>query len=154
MNEKRMTGMAWLLALWLILAMIFLAMCSCGSKKVITETIYEHDTVTVHKSDTVKEVVYKSRVDTVTNTEVHTYTLNNVGDTVKEIHHYHNTQKVIVVDSTYRYRAERDSLQKALVAEKSKNEKVVKQRPTMVDKVFFVAIILVFVVWIIRSKRF
>lgn len=150
MNEKRMTGMAWLLALWLILAMIFLAMCSCGSEKVITETIYEHDTVTVHHSDTVKEVVYKSKVDTVTNTEVHTYTLNNVGDTVKEIHHYHNKEKVIVVDSTNRYKSIVDSLQAIINHQHDKQEKVTKTKRPWTDYII-VAAVLAFALFLIKK---
>lgn len=150
MNEKRMTGMAWLAALWLILAMIFLAMCSCTTKKFITETIYEHDTVTVHKSDTVKEVVYKSRVDTVTNTEVHTYTLNNVGDTVKEIHHYHNKEKVIVVDSTDRYKSIVDSLQAIVNKQHEKQEKVTKTKRPWTDYAI-VAAVLAFALFLIKK---
>jgi len=150
MNEKRMTGMAWLLALWLILAMIFLAMCSCGSEKFITETIYEHDTVTVHHSDTVKEVVYKSKIDTVTNTEVHTYTLNNVGDTVKEIHHYHNKEKVIVVDSTDRYKSIVDSLQAIINHQHDKQEKVTKTKRPWTDYII-VAAVLAFALFLIRK---
>ena len=150
MNEKRMTGMAWLLALWLILAMIFLAMCSCGSEKVITETTYEHDTVTVHHSDTIKEVVYKSKVDTVTNTEVHIYTLNNVGDTVKEIHHYHNSEKVIVVDSTDRYKSIVDSLQAIVNKQASKQEKVTKTKRPWTDYAI-IAVVLAFALFLIRK---
>lgn len=150
MNEKRMTGMAWLAALWLVLAMIFLAMCSCTTKKVITETIYEHDTITVHHSDTIKEVVYKSKVDTVTNTEVHTYTLNNVGDTVKEIHHYHNKEKVIVVDSTDRYKSIVDSLQAIINHQHDKQEKVTKTKRPWTDYVI-VAVVLAFALFLIRK---
>lgn len=148
MNEKRMTGMAWLLAFWLILAMIFLAMCSCSTEKVITETIYEHDTIMVHHSDTVKEVVYKSKVDTVTNTEVHTYTLNNVGDTIKEIHHYHNFEKVIVVDSTDRYKSIVDSLQ--AIINKQHNKQVIKTKRPWKDYVIVIAI-LAFALFLVKK---
>ncbi len=126
MNEKRMTGMAWLLALWLVLAMVFLAMCSCSTEKVITETIYEHDTVTVHHSDTVKDIVVKTKTDTVKQIEQHFFTLNNEGDTVKEVHHYHTIEKTNTVDSTYRYQAERDSLRQALREEKNREKTVTK----------------------------
>lgn len=150
MNSKRETGMAWLAATMLIIACILMAMCSCGSKKVITETIWEHDTVTVHHSDTIKEVVYKSKVDTVTNTEVHTYTLNNVGDTVKEIHHYHNKEKVIVVDSTDRYKSIVDSLQAIINKQHEKQEKVTKTKRPWTDYVI-VAAVLVFALILIRK---
>ena len=145
--------MAWLAATILIIACILMAMCSCGSQKVVTETIFEHDTVTVHHSDTVKEVIYKSTVDTVTNTESHVYYLNNEGEPVKEIHHYHTIEKTNTVDSTYRYQAERDSLRQALREEKAREKTVTKiQVPwkwlCMVLVAFFIA-----VVFIVRDRK-
>ena len=150
MNSKRETGMAWLAATMLIIACILMAMCSCSTKKVITETIWEHDTVTVHHSDTIKEVVYKSKVDTVTNTEVHTYTLNNVGDTVREIHHYHNKEKVIVVDSTDRYKSIVDSLQAIVNKQHEKHEKVTKTKRPWTDYII-VAAVLAFALFLIKK---
>lgn len=99
----------------------------CKTKKVIeTVTEHVHDTVQVHHSDTVREVKVSHHTDTVKQIETHTYTLNNVGDTVKEIHHFVEVNKMIVVDSTYRYKARMDSLERALKVEKDKNkEKVV-----------------------------
>ena len=153
MNEKRMTGMAWLLALWLVLAMVFLAMCSCSTEKVITETIYEHDTVTVHHSDTVKEVVYKSKVDTVTNTEKHVYYLNNEGEPVKEIHHYHSVEKTNTVDSTYRYQAERDSLRQALREEKAREKTVTKIQVPWQWLCMILVALFAAVVFIVRDRK-
>ena len=153
MTKRQETGMAWLAATVLIIACILMAMCSCGSEKVITETIYEHDTVTVHHSDTVKEVVYKSKVDTVTNTEEHVYYLNNEGEPVKEIHHYHSVEKTNTVDSTYRYQAERDSLRQALLEEKAREKTMTKiQVPwkwlCMILAAFFASI-----VFIVRDRK-
>jgi len=49
--------------------------------------------------------------------------LNERGDTIKEIHHYHDTEKTIIVDSTYRYEAERDSLRNALETKEKESRK-------------------------------
>lgn len=150
MNEKRMSGMAWLMALWIILVMIAMCLFSCSTKKVITETIYEHDTITVHHSDTVKEVVYKAKTDTVVEKEVHTYTLNNVGDTINEIHHYHNTEKVIIVDSTDRYKSVVDSLQRIIDKQHEKQEKVTKTKRPWTDYLI-VAAVLAFALFLIKK---
>lgn len=138
MTRQQETGMAIIGAAVMIIFVILLTMCSCATKKVVEERVYVHDTVTVHKSDTVVDVVYKTHTDTVTNTEVHTYTLNNVGDTVKEIHHYHNTEKVIVVDSTDRYRATVDSLRAVLKAQENKKEVKTTNRPRWWEYIVFV----------------
>ena len=151
MNEKRETGMAWLAATILIIACVLLSMCSCTSKKVITETLYVHDTLTVHQSDTIKDVVYKSKTDTVVEKEVHTYTLNNVGDTIKEIHHYHNSEKVIVVDSTDRYKSIVDSL-KAVINKNKQETKTIKSTRSPVDYLIIAVIVMAAIIIVLKSK--
>lgn len=108
-------------------AVILLFLCSCKTTHEV-ERVYTHDTLYVNHSDTVREVKVTHHTDTVRQIEKHTYTLNNVGDTIREIHHYHDVQHTIVVDSTERYEAKVDSLEKALAIEKSK-EKVIEKRP-------------------------
>lgn len=129
MEEKKLTGFAVITAIFLIM---FIAVCmlfSCKTQqKTTTEYITVHDTIRTHKVDTLREVSYQVRVDTVRQTETHTITLNNVGDTIREIHHYHDSEKVIVVDSTDRYKATVDSLRAALISEQSKNKEVVKKK--------------------------
>lgn len=122
LDPKKETGIAVLAAI-LIMAMLgLLILTSCVTKeKTVTEYVAVHDTIHSHHTDTLREVSYKVRVDTVWQHETHTITLNNAGDTIKEIHHYHDIEKVIVVDSTNRYIARIDSLQKALVSEKEKH---------------------------------
>jgi hypothetical protein len=129
MNRRKETGLVMLLGIALMFAIAMMALCSCTTKqKVVTEYVTVHDTIRTHKTDTLREVSYQVRVDTVRQTETHTITLNNVGDTIKEIHHYHDSEKVIVVDSTDRYKAVVDSLRAALVSEQQKTKEVVKTR--------------------------
>ena len=116
-----------LMVLAVCLAVILSLLASCRTVHEV-EHVYTHDTLYVHHSDTVREVKVTHQTDTVNQIEKHTYTINNVGDTIKEIHHYHNSERTIVVDSTERYEAKVDSLEKALAIEKSK-EKVIEKRP-------------------------
>lgn len=122
-----------------VIILAFLFLTSCSTKKTITEYVAVHDTLIVTHTDTLMQTKVQTVRDTVTNTEVHTYTLNNVGDTVKEIHHYHNSERTIVVDSTDRYKATVDSLRAALVAKESTKEVKVTNRPRWWEYIVLVA---------------
>jgi hypothetical protein len=102
----------------------------------------------------VRDVKVTHHTDTVKQIESHTYTLNNVGDTVREIHHYHDLWHTLVVDSTNRYEARMDSLERALKVEKDKN-KVVKKSGRMwweVPLVVGIIIIIILAVMFARGK--
>lgn len=129
MDTRRETGMVLIVGMAIVIMLVIGALCSCTTKtKVVTEYVNVHDTVQIHRTDTVKEVSWQVRVDTVRQTETHTITLNNVGDTIREVHFYHDREKVIVVDSTDRYKATVDSLRAALTTEKEKYKEVVKTK--------------------------
>ena len=83
---------------------------------------------------------------------MHTYTLNNVGDTIKEIHHYINTEKVVVVDSTERYKAKVDSLQR--LVDKKAEKVTVKEKPAipMWEKLVFVGIVFLVCIAVLKSR--
>ncbi len=156
-----MTGMAWLLALWLILAMIFLAMCSCSTKKVVTETVWEHDTITVHHSDTVRIVELKidSIVDiqtvyvgdTVYRDREHIITLNTKGDTIKEHLHEKQVEKhneatntqhnKTSTDSVSYFKAKCDSLQKVINKQHNKQQKIVKKQRSWTDYLILLGLV-------------
>ena len=139
---------------WLAVTALAVMCCSCTTKKVVTEYVTVHDTLTVHKSDTIKDVVYKTHTDTVVEKEVHTYTLNNVGDTVKEIHHFHSTEKVIIVDSTDRYRSIVDSLRAVIDSQKSKEVVKTKERIPAWQYGLFIGILICGCVWVLKSRMF
>ena len=122
-SAKTETGIA------IIATAAILAVIACKTKTVtLTEYVNIHDTLVSVRTDTVRDVKVQTIRDTVTQKETHTYTLNNVGDTIREIHHYHDREKVIVVDSTDRYKAVVDSLRLALYNMKNSNKEVVKTK--------------------------
>ena len=129
MNRRKIDDMVWIAAFIIVVLIGVLSMCSCATPKTIKEYVTVHDTIRSVRTDTIKDVRFVTKTDTVRQVENHTYTINNVGDTIKEIHHYHDTEKVIVVDSTERYKATVDSLRKALVI--LANKEVVKQKPVI-----------------------
>lgn len=153
LDSEHETGMA-IIAVVIILLFLFLS--SCSTKKTITEYVAVHDTLIVTHTDTLMQTKVQTVRDTVTNTEVHTYTLNNVGDTVKEIHHYHNSEKTIVVDSTDRYKAVVDSLRAALVAKESTKEVKVTNRPRWWEYAILVGFLLLWIggiMWVAKAWR-
>lgn len=151
-TRRQETGIA-LITAAILLLIILLTMGGCATRKVVEERVYVHDTVTVHKSDTVVDVRVVQQHDTITNSEVHTFTVNNVGDTIKEVHHYHVSEKTVVVDSTYRYKAKLDSLQAII---DSRQEQVVEVKksplPSIRDMIVAALIIIVVTVALLRRK--
>lgn len=146
-----------LMVLAVCLAVILMLLCSCRTIH-DTEHVYTHDTLYVHHSDTVREVKLLAVHDTTRQVEHHFITLNQQGDTIKEIHHYHDTERTIIVDSTDRYKAKTDSLQRLLDRERNK-EKAVEKKPTFLEfmKVtgigFLIAVgIILFIRWRVNKE--
>ena len=117
-----------LMVLAVCLAVILSLLASCRTVHEV-EHVYTHDTLYVHQSDTVREVKLLAVHDTTRQVEQHYITINQAGDTIREVHHYHDTERTIIVDSTDRYKAKNDSLQRLLDREREK-EKVVEKKPT------------------------
>ena len=81
-----------LMVLAVCLAVILSLLASCRTVH-DTEHVYTHDTLYVHHSDTVREVKLLAVHDTTRQVEHHYITLNQAGDTIREIHHYHDTER-------------------------------------------------------------
>ena len=113
-----------LMVLAVCVAVILLLLCSCKTTREV-ERVYTHDTLYVNHSDTVRDIKVLHVHDTTRQVEHHLITLNQAGDTIREIHHYHDTERTIIVDSTDRYKAKNDSLQRLLDRER---EKVVEKK--------------------------
>ncbi len=92
-----------------IIALTFLVGCKTR-ERVVTETIITHDTLLMHRIDTVRDVRELHVHDTLRQAESHVLTLGASGDTIKEVHIYHDFSKTTIIDSTQRYQAKMDSL--------------------------------------------
>ena len=113
----------------LMLAIALVALFSCTTKqKVITEYVTVHATIRTRHTDTVEFVRVVTLTDTIRQVEWHNITLSQGGDTIKEVHHFYDTQKTIVVDSTNRYKAVVDSLKAALTHEKEQYKEITKTK--------------------------
>ena len=117
-----------LMVLAVCLAVILSLLASCRTVH-DTEHIYTHDTLIVHHTDTFVHTKTLHVHDTTRQVEHHYITLNDRGDTIREIHHYHDTERTIIVDSTDRYKAKNDSLQRLLDREREKEKVAEKKEP-------------------------
>lgn len=156
MDREGENRIVWAFFVVFVAIIVVSLLFGCKTKTVV-ETVIEHvhDTVQVHHSDTVKEVKVTHHTDTVKQIETHTFTLNNVGDTVKEIHHYHDLWHTTVIDSTNRYKAVVDSLQKALIEEKSKEKTIIKRYPIPWWLIYFsIAAITTLCAWVLVKGKF
>ena len=117
-----------LMVLAVCLAVILSLLASCRTIH-DTEHIYTHDTLIVHHTDTLIHTKTLHVHDTTRQVEQHYITINQAGDTIREIHHYHDTERTIILDSTDRYKAKNDSLQRLLDREREKEKVVEKKEP-------------------------
>lgn len=92
-----------------------------------SERIEIHDTLTIHHSDTVKEYKLKTLYDTVHHYHHELITLNEGGDTIKQIINNTFRERIIERDSSDTYRSKIDSLAR-IINELQQKEKVVDKK--------------------------
>ena len=153
-TNRQQTVMAITMAVLMLIIILILA--SCTTTRRVVESVTVHDTIVSVRTDTVMDVQSIQVHDTMMVKEYHTYTINNNGDTIRENHHLVEVQKTIVVDSTYRYQSERDSLRQALVEEKQKKKIITKEKVPL-RWMFITAAAVLLAFWIviveIRKKK-
>ena len=152
-TSEQETGMA-IIAVVIILLFLFLS--SCSTKKTITEYVAVHDTLTVHKSDTIRDVVYKTHTDTIRETITREIVIRQDSakrlDTIRINTLNDRYRYVYVGDSSHAYRSVVDTLK--AVIDKSKERETVKKatRPRAWELIVFGVFIVVVIslVWKIR----
>lgn len=123
MKKWMNNGLLWLAVVWGAILVAFCFM-SCRTKSV-TEFVAVHDTLRTVRTDTVRDVRVVTKTDTLRQLESHFLTVNELGDTIREVHVYHEREKTIVVDSTNRYQSKIDSLQS--IIDRLSTKEVVKE---------------------------
>ena len=102
-SYRILDGYAYITGAVLLAIIIVSALCGCGSKKVITEQIYVHDTLIVTHTDTVRVESIKTKTDTLREVTVREVTL--MRDTAGKI----DTVRIETVSDHYQYIYEGDS---------------------------------------------
>ena len=123
MDKWMNNGLMWLAVVWGALLLAFCLM-GCRTKSVV-EFVEVHDTLRTVQTDTVRDVRVVTKTDTLRQLESHFLTVNELGDTIREVHIYHEREKTIVVDSTNRYQSKIDSLQS--IIDRMSTKEVVKE---------------------------
>lgn len=132
---------------------LIIILTGCKSTKTVTEFVAVHDTIMAYKTDTIREQRTVAKLDTVREKEMHFYTLNDVGDTVKEIHHYHNLEKVVYRDSVGIYKAKFDSLKNAISKQEQKT-RVYKKTASIMDWIMpLVFVVFITIICVLLLKR-
>lgn len=108
----------------IILSVIFLSGCKTIKQ---SERVEIHDTLTIHHSDTVKEYKLKTLYDTVHHYYHELITLNEGGDTIKQIINNTFRERIIERDSSDTFRSKIDSLAR-IINELQQKEKVVEKK--------------------------
>ena len=160
MNEKRERGMCLIAAVGWLLAAVFLAtMCSCGTKKAVTETIYVHDTLRIAHGDTITIERWNYRHDTVRIESERIVTLlqpdkSLPAETIRvETNNWH-WQHEVVKDSASKVVARVDSILRALDRQREKTTVKTKPPIAMWEYVVVVAIILAACIVVLKSRIF
>lgn len=150
--------MVCLVALWLLLAVVFLMLCGCTAKKVVTEREVIHDTLIVSKTDTVRVNVLNLRHDTVRVESERVVTLLQPSDkslpaeTIRIESNNWRFEREIVKDSASKVVARVDSILKALDKQKQQSQ---KNTQPMSWKGFFVFLIVIggLCIWVLVKTK-
>ena len=125
-SYRILDGYAWITATILLIIIIVSAMCSCTTKKVITETIVTHDTLIVSHTDTLRDIRTIILRDTTHHETERIVTLKESGDTIRIVNNNTLIRYVERTDSTDKYRHIADSLQ-AIIDKEMQHKEVRKQ---------------------------
>lgn len=160
MNRKRENGMLLLAALtWVAITLIAVLCCSCTTKKMVTETIYVHDTLRIAHSDTITLEKWNYRHDTLRIESERIVTLlqpdkSVPAETIRvETNNWHY-QHEVVKDSASKVVARVDSILRALDKQRERQEVKVKPPIAALEYIIFVAIILGACLIVLKSRIF
>lgn len=158
MNRWKLDGMAWLTVMVIIIVVAVWSLCSCGTRKVVTEYVAVHDTLVINHSDTVRMEIVKTKTDTLREYTIKEVTLQR--DTAGKT----DTVRVNIINDHYRYIYEGDSSSVYRVAvdsilkslDKLKNKETVKTRPLVRWWEYGLAALIVggIAVWVLKSRLF
>lgn len=128
-------------AIGIIITLIALCiLSSCKTKKVVTETLFVHDTLIVSHTDTLIKEKWNTRHDTLQLLTEKVITIKD-NDTVKVVVNNDRYKYVYVGDSTLSTKSVVDSLIKVLDQNHNKETKITKKRPPWDILIFAVAML-------------
>lgn len=161
MNEEREGGMCLIATvIWAVVTVLCWVMCSsCSGKKVVTETVFVHDTLHTWHTDTVSVERWNWRHDTIRIETERVVTLlqadkSTPAETIRvETNNWHY-QHEVVRDSASKVVARVDSILRAL--DKQREKQTVKTKPLVPWWQYgvFIAILVGCCVFVLKSRIF
>lgn len=157
MNQEREGGMLLIAVIaWAIVMMMCVVMCGCSGKKVVTESVYVHDTLVVVRKDTISIDRWNWRHDTIRVETEKIVTLlqqdkNIPAETIRiETNNWH-WQHEIIRDSSAKVVARVDSILKAL--DRQHEKQTTKTKTPLNQYLIFLLIVggVIIGVWIWRK---
>lgn len=159
MDEERETGIGCMAALVLCIVIAVLALCACGTRKVVTEYVYTHDTLVVTHTDTVSVDRLSWRHDTLRIETEKVVTLLQPSDkslpreTIRVETSNHHWHKEVARDSSSRMVAKVDSILRAMDARHDKESTKTKIPMEYWGYVVFLMACGAMCIWLLMTRR-
>lgn len=145
--------------MWVVITLLAVLCCSCTTKKMVTETIYVHDTLRIAHSDTITLERWGYKHDTLRIESERIVTLlqpdkSIPAETIRvETNNWHY-QHEVVKDSASKVVARVDSILRALDKQKERQEVKVKPPIAAWEYIIVVAIIVAACIFVLKSRIF
>jgi len=158
MDERRSDGIAVIAAIIIMALMGLTLLVSCKTKEIVrVENITVHDTVRVHKTDTVRDLRVVTLRDTTSRETERIVTLKEGGDTLRIVTNNTVLRYIYRSDSTDRYRHVIDSLRSVIRQNASKEIVKEKRGRTWTDTISAMVVLLACVaffyfIWRLEKK--
>ena len=159
MDEERETGIGCMTALVLGIVIAVLALCSCGSRKTITEYVAVHDTLIVNHTDTISVERLSWRHDTIRVETERVVTLlqpsdkSLPADTIRvETNNWH-WQKEVMRDSTSKVVAKVDSILRSLDVRHDKEKVKTKIPIEYIGYAAFLGVCAALCIWLLITMK-
>lgn len=158
MTRKEENGTVVAVAIIIITILFALVFSSCGTKKkVITETLYVHDTLRIAHTDTFMVEKWNYKHDTIKVESERIVTLLQSdkalpAETIRVVNNQRYFEKEIVRDSSASFISKIDSILRAMDRQHEKEKLTVKKEPPWNMLIFIVAILVACII-VLKDKK-
>lgn len=141
----------------LVTLIVLCCLCSCGAKKVTTETLYVHDTLRIAHRDTFTVERWNYKRDTVRVESERIVTLLQADrtqppETIRIVNNQRYFEKEVARDSSASIVSRIDSILRAMDRQHEKEKAITKREPPW-NVLIFVAAILVACIIVLKDKK-
>ena len=143
----------------LVTLIVLCCLCSCGTRKTVTETLYVHDTLRIAQSDTIIAERWNYKRDTVRVESERIVTLlqgdkTQPPETIRIVTNNNHFERVETSDSTVRLASRIDSLLRMMDRDHEREKTVTKTSPVidLWQYAVFLSLIFLPLYFVVKSK--